>query len=189
MVSSILANGGRSCINASAICTSASFDSDTMVSAPLEIIDKVNYRADGLGYIKPGYSQVFVVNSAGGAPRQLTFGAFNHNGPISFTPDARTLLFSGNRNADWERDALEADIYAVDLVGGAVRALTTRNGPDIAPMVTRSLGVFTDSRLMRSRETLRSRRRWWCSPSRSGSAVTAATLRSSASAAAPSRPG
>ncbi len=105
-------------------------------AAPLEIIDKVNYRADGLGYIKPGYSQVFVVNSAGGAPRQLTFGAFNHNGPISFTPDARTLLFSGNRNADWERDALESDIYAVDLSGGAVRALTTRNGPDIAPMVS-----------------------------------------------------
>jgi dipeptidyl aminopeptidase/acylaminoacyl peptidase len=105
-------------------------------AAPLEIIDKVNYRADGLGYIKPGYSQVFVVNSTGGAPRQLTFGAFNHNGPISFTPDARTLLFSGNRNADWERDALESDIYAVDLAGGAVRALTTRNGPDIAPMVS-----------------------------------------------------
>jgi dipeptidyl aminopeptidase/acylaminoacyl peptidase len=105
-------------------------------AAPLEIIDKVNYRADGLGYIKPGYSHVFVVNSTGGAPRQLTFGAFNHNGPISFTPDARTLLFSGNRNADWERDALESDIYAVDLAGGAVRALTTRNGPDIAPMVS-----------------------------------------------------
>ena len=56
-------------------------------AAPLEIIDKVNYRADGLGYIKPGYSHIFVISSTGGAPRQLTFGAFNHNGPVSFTPD------------------------------------------------------------------------------------------------------
>ena len=105
-------------------------------AAPLEIIDKVTYRADGLGYIKPGYSQVFVVNSTGGAPRQLTFGAFNNGGPVSFTPDGRTLLFSGNRNADWERDPVDSEVYAVDLSGGAVRALTTRNGPDIAPIVS-----------------------------------------------------
>ena len=105
-------------------------------AAPLEIIDKVNYRADGLGYIKPGYSHVFVVNSTGGAPRQLTFGAFNDGGPVSFTPDSRTLLFSANRNADWERDPVDAEVYAVDVSGGAVRALTTRNGPDISPVVS-----------------------------------------------------
>ena len=105
-------------------------------AAPLEIIDKVNYRADGLGYIKPGYSHIFAISSTGGAPRQLTFGAFNHNGPVSFTPDGRTILFSGNRNADWERDPVDAEIYAVDLAGGAVRAMTTRNGPDTIPMVS-----------------------------------------------------
>ena len=105
-------------------------------AAPLEIIDKVTYRADGLGYIKPGYSQVFVVSSTGGAPRQLTFGAFNHAGPVGFTPDSRTLLFSGNRNADWERDPVDAELYSVDLSGGAVRALTTRNGPDTNPVVS-----------------------------------------------------
>ena len=105
-------------------------------AAPLEIIDKVNYRADGLGYIKPGYSQVFVVSSTGGAPRQLTFGAFNHAGPVSFTPDGRTLLFSGNRNAGWERDPVDAEVYAVEVSGGAVRALTTRNGPNISPIVS-----------------------------------------------------
>jgi dipeptidyl aminopeptidase/acylaminoacyl peptidase len=105
-------------------------------AAPLEIIDKVNYRADGQGYIKPGYSQIFVVSSTGGAPRQLTFGAFNHSGPVSFTPDSRTVLFSGNRNADWERQPLESEIFAADLAGGALRSLTTRKGPDGAPIVS-----------------------------------------------------
>ena len=105
-------------------------------AAPLEIIDKVNYRADGLGYIKPGYSQVFVVSSTGGAPRQLTFGAFNHGGPVSFTPGGRTLLFTGNRNANWEREPFESEIYAVDMSGGALRTLTTRKGPDGTPLVS-----------------------------------------------------
>ena len=105
-------------------------------AAPLEIIDKVNYRADGLGYIKPGYSQVFVVSSTGGAPRQLTFGAFNHGGPVSFTPDGRTLLFTGNRNANWEREPFQSEIYAVDMSGGALRTLTTRKGPDGTPLVS-----------------------------------------------------
>ncbi len=42
---------------------------------PLEIIDKVTYRADGAGYLKPGFDKTCMVNADGGAPRQLTFGA------------------------------------------------------------------------------------------------------------------
>ena len=43
---------------------------------PLEVIDKVTYRVDGGGYLKPGYDHIFVVDALGGAPRQLTFGAY-----------------------------------------------------------------------------------------------------------------
>ena len=35
---------------------------------PLEIIDKVIYRADGAGYIKPGFDHLFMVDALGGAP-------------------------------------------------------------------------------------------------------------------------
>ena len=38
---------------------------------PLEMIDKVTYRADGGGYLKPGFDHLFVVPASGGAPRQL----------------------------------------------------------------------------------------------------------------------
>ncbi|MGH6658888.1 MAG: TolB family protein, partial [Sphingomicrobium sp.] len=41
---------------------------------PLEIFDRVTYRADGAGYIKPGFDHIFVVDALGGAPRQLTYG-------------------------------------------------------------------------------------------------------------------
>ena len=103
---------------------------------PLEIVDKVNYRADGAGYIKPGFTHLFLVDSTGGAPRQLTYGAYHDNPQISFTPDGRSLLFSANKSEDWERDPLEAEIYMLDLASGATRALTSRNGPDTAPIVS-----------------------------------------------------
>ena len=67
---------------------------------PLQVITAVTYRADGQGYIRPGYDQIFLVSAEGGAPRQLSFGPYNNGGPLAWTPDGRTLLFSGNRSAE-----------------------------------------------------------------------------------------
>lgn len=97
---------------------------------PLEVIDRVTYRADGAGYLKPGFDQVFVVPADGGAPRQVTFGQFDHSGPLSFSPDGRTLVLSANRRADWEREPNDSEIFAVDLASGAMTQLTHRYGPD-----------------------------------------------------------
>ena len=55
---------------------------------PLQVITAVTYRADGQGYLRAGYDQLFLVSSEGGAPRQLTYGPYNNGGPISL--DART---------------------------------------------------------------------------------------------------
>lgn len=97
---------------------------------PLEIIDRVTYRADGDGYLKPGFDQAFVVSADGGAPRQVTFGKFNHSGPLSFSPDGRTLVLSANRRAEWEREANDSDVHAVDIATGGMTQLTRRYGPD-----------------------------------------------------------
>ena len=103
---------------------------------PLEVIDAVTYRADGAGYFKPGYQQIFWVPSDGGAPTQLTFGPTNAGAQVSWTPDSRSVLFSANLNKDWERDVTEAEIYRVGIDGGAPVALTHRKGPDLAPAVS-----------------------------------------------------
>ena len=105
-------------------------------ASPLEIIDQVNYRADGAGYIKPGFTHLFMVDATGGAPRQLTFGAYHDNPQISFTPDGRSLVFSASKGEDWERDPLESEVYLLDLATGNSRALTSRNGPDAGPIVS-----------------------------------------------------
>ncbi|MCY7271133.1 MAG: S9 family peptidase [Sphingomonas bacterium] len=99
---------------------------------PLEIIDKVTYRADSTGYLNPGYDHIFIVDALGGSPRQLTFGAF-HDGAPHWSPDGRSILFSAVRKPDWELIAADSEVYRVSLAGGEPQALTTRNGPDASP--------------------------------------------------------
>ena len=100
---------------------------------PLEVIDKVTYRVDGGGYLKPGYDHIFVVDALGGAPRQLTFGAF-HDGNPEWTADGRAILFSATRKSNWEMIANDSEVYRLDVDGGSVTALTDRRGPDAAPV-------------------------------------------------------
>ncbi|ANY18980.1 Prolyl tripeptidyl peptidase precursor [Tsuneonella dongtanensis] len=103
---------------------------------PLEIIDRVTFRADGAGDLKPGFSHVFTIPATGGAPRQLTFGTFNHDGGLDFTPDSRALIVGGNRNEGWQREARESELFRIDLSSGTLRAITSRKGPDFRPVVS-----------------------------------------------------
>ena len=96
---------------------------------PLEVIDRVSYRADGGGYVQPGFDHIFVVPADGGAPRQLTYGQWDDGGPLSWSADGRRIVFAANRVPDWER-SFDAELYAVEVASGSVSALTSRKGPD-----------------------------------------------------------
>jgi len=103
---------------------------------PLEIIDKLVYRNDEGGYATVSFDHIFVVPSDGGAPRQLTFGAFDENGPLSWTRDGKRILYSSNRLADAEHNPLSSDIYAVDVANGATTQLTHGKGPEGGAIVS-----------------------------------------------------
>ena len=103
---------------------------------PLEIHTAVTHRSDGEGYVKPGFSHIFLVSADGGAPRQLTFGSVHDNGPLSWAPDGREILFSSNRSPAWEREPLNSEVHALDVASGAIRAITNRDGPDAQPAVS-----------------------------------------------------
>jgi acylaminoacyl-peptidase len=102
---------------------------------PIKYIDQMQYRADGEGYLERGYSHLFVVPAEGGTPRQLTTGAFDDGSP-RWAPDGRTIVFSANRHENAEFDPNDSEIYEVTVGTGAVRALTTRHGPDQDPVVS-----------------------------------------------------
>jgi len=105
-------------------------------AAPAKLIDRLIYRADGTGYLKPGYWHLFLLPSEGGTPRQLTFGAFDDQGRIAWTPDGQSLLFASNREADWEYEPLNSEIQEISIDTGEIRALTKRRGPDGFPAVS-----------------------------------------------------
>lgn len=103
---------------------------------PLEVITDVSYRSDAAGYLRPGFRHVYVVAASGGAPRQLTFGAFNEIGPISWSPDGQHLYVTGNRRENWRREPMNTELFEVALNGAALLPITDRAGPDRAPAVS-----------------------------------------------------
>ncbi len=109
---------------------------------PATVIDTLTYRWDGAGYLRPGYSHLYVLPADGGTPRQISSGDFQHGGvgfgaaePV-WSADGKSILLSVNRRPDHARNPLDSEIYAFPVGGGEIRALTDRRGPDSAPAVS-----------------------------------------------------
>jgi acylaminoacyl-peptidase len=100
------------------------------------VVERLIWRRDGAGYVKPGYVQLFVVPADGGTARQLTEGPYAHGGEPAWLPDGKTLIVSGNRRDDWEYEPQDTELYRVDVASGAIEPLTDRFGPDFAPEVS-----------------------------------------------------
>src|SRR5229473_3331804 len=104
--------------------------------------DRLIYRFNGTGYLKPGYMQIFVVDSEGSAPRQVTNGNFpnggNEFGPsrASWTPDGKYLIVSVNRHPESDHEYLDDEVYEFSVADGSLRPLTNRKGPDNSPVVS-----------------------------------------------------
>jgi dipeptidyl aminopeptidase/acylaminoacyl peptidase len=109
---------------------------------PPTVYDRLVYRFNGTGYLKPGYMQVFVVNAEGGAPRQVTNGNFpnggNEFGPsrASWTPDGKYLIVAVNRHPESDHAYFDDEVYEFSVSDGSLRALTNRKGPDNSPAVS-----------------------------------------------------
>ncbi len=97
---------------------------------PIKVITAVTYRRDDEGYARPGFTHLFTVPADGGAPHQLTFGAYDDGGGVSWSTDGKALLFSTNRRPDWERASQESEVFRVDVASGQLAQLTHRKGPN-----------------------------------------------------------
>lgn len=103
---------------------------------PAVFIDDMYYRFDGAGYNKSGNSQLFVMSSDGGTARQLTDGAYDHGGKLSWNKDGTQIFYSANKRADSELEWTDSEIYSVNVQSKEVKQLTERNGPDRSPVVS-----------------------------------------------------
>ncbi|HXH40265.1 MAG TPA: S9 family peptidase, partial [Thermoanaerobaculia bacterium] len=88
---------------------------------------------------EPTRSHIVYVPVGGGAPRDLTPGAFDAP-PFSLgggdefdvSPDGKELVFAQDRSAHPEVST-NSDLYIVPIAGGAAKPITTRTGADTSP--------------------------------------------------------
>ncbi len=99
------------------------------------IVQRLNYRADRVGFTDDGYQHLFVMPADGGQARQVTNGNWNHSA-ARWTPDGKSLLFSSLRTPDSEGAWRESEIYRADVSAGTITALTRHKGPDNNPVAS-----------------------------------------------------
>ncbi|GAB3287950.1 S9 family peptidase [Pseudidiomarina andamanensis] len=103
---------------------------------PPVIVERTYYQRDGAGVLPDTYSQIFVVPSDGGSARQLTSGDFSHNGPLAWVDGGKALVFSANRNDDWEYQVNESDLWKVAVQDGALTQVTDMPGREWSPVTS-----------------------------------------------------
>lgn len=102
-------------------------------AAPMKVIERFKYRSDGAGYLENTDRHLFVVDAFGGTPRQLTAGAYDHGGPLTWTSN-REILFSANLQEDRYDQPNNSDLWLLNVDTKDLTQITDRQGPDGDPV-------------------------------------------------------
>jgi dipeptidyl aminopeptidase/acylaminoacyl peptidase len=102
-------------------------------TAPPRIVDAAVYRRDRQGFLDDGNRHIFLVPADGGTHRQVSQGDYDFGSP-RWSADGSKLYFSGLLVEDAEYEWRESELYALDVVSGAVEQLTDHRGSDSGPV-------------------------------------------------------
>ena len=107
------------------------------------IIETLHYRQDQVGFVQDGQTHLFVVAADGGAPRQLTNGAWSAGAgelrgavAMDWTPDSKSIVFEANRDANADLEYERSQLLAVDVATASIRDLVTKPGSWGRPAVS-----------------------------------------------------
>src|SRR5689334_667496 len=86
------------------------------------VVSTLHYRQDQVGFLEDGNTHLFVVPADGGTARQLTTGKWSvgagelrQGASIDWTPDAKSIVFEGNRSPDADLQYQTSAIYVADV--------------------------------------------------------------------------
>lgn len=86
------------------------------------VLNRVQHKFDGVGYLDEVQTHLFVVDVATGAERQLTSGGASERQP-QWAPDGTCILFASNRTGDPDNND-RVDLWLMTADGTGVRRLT-----------------------------------------------------------------
>ena len=101
---------------------------------PAVEIDNIKYRSDGRGYLKQGFSQIFILPVEGGTPRQITY--LNNDASSPKWLAKNKIIFSANLHDNSDLEPRNSEIYLIDIISEKIKPLTFRLGPDYNPVVS-----------------------------------------------------
>jgi dipeptidyl aminopeptidase/acylaminoacyl peptidase len=92
------------------------------------VIDRLQFKQDGTTYLDRSRTHIYIVDSRGAEPRQLTFGDYDEGDP-AWSPDGRQIAFVSKRTADPDNND-NSDIWIVPVEGARPepRRLTAGGG-------------------------------------------------------------
>jgi len=78
-------------------------------------------------------SNIWLIDSDGDNHRPLLSGVENYSSP-RWSPDGQNIVFSANRNGDFEIRVDGAEIWSVSVIDASLTQLTDRQGADFSPV-------------------------------------------------------
>jgi len=98
-------------------------------AAAAKVIRHVGYKEDGTPIASgESYTQLFVINVSGGAPRKITSKKANHS-QAQWTPDGKSIVFTADFKASSAIDINNEYIYRMDVSSGDTEPIVAKRGP------------------------------------------------------------
>ncbi len=97
------------------------------------VIDRRQFKQDGVGYLDRSRTHLYLLDKRGGEPRQITSGDYDDS-EAEWRPDSAEIAFVSNRTEDPDSND-NSDIFVVSATvkKPAPRRVTSNEGPDRAP--------------------------------------------------------
>jgi dipeptidyl aminopeptidase/acylaminoacyl peptidase len=93
----------------------------------------LSYKFNDTGWFDDKRSHIFVVDVAGGAAQQITFGEDWNDSDPQWSPDSSSIAFVSDRTRHAFDESRNTDVFRIDSNGGPTRKISDHEEEDYSP--------------------------------------------------------